>query len=117
MKQLFMAALIFALPFAAYGQSDPNGYAVICNSTCTITLPDEQGNATQVTVSQGYVMNRIDLLPGQTLTLPPSEDIVADPTDTMVIGSIGVAIPLDATNSAAPAIVANPIITGPVIGP
>ena len=114
MKSLLIFALIFALPFTAYGQSDPNGYAVICNSTCNITVNDEQGNAQQVTVTDGYVMNRIDLLPGQTLTLPNTESVVADPGDSMVIGSTGTAIPQDATNTAAPTILANPLKSVPL---
>jgi len=113
MKRLWIVTLIFFTPFAAYGQSDPNGYAVICNDTCTITLPDERGNATQVTVSQGYVLDRIDLTPGQSITVPSNESVVADPDNAMPLGSLNVSIPQDATNTAAPAVTVGPLPVQP----
>jgi len=114
MKRLLVVALIFTMPFAAYGQSDPNGYAVICNDTCTIMLPDELGSATQVTVSQGYVLDRIDLTPGQSITVPSNESVVADPSDSLIIGTVGATIPEGSTNTAMPAITANPIKANPI---
>jgi len=110
----WVAVAFFLFPCFAFGQSDPNGYAIICNSTCSITLPDEAGNATQVTVNQGYVLDRIDLLPGQSITVPPDEDVVPDASNTMTIGTVNATIPQGATNNAAPAITANPIQANPV---
>jgi len=108
---IFLGFLFF--PLASYGQSDPDGYAVICNDTCTITLPDERGDATQVTVGQGYVLDRIDLTPGQSITVPPNESVVADPDNAMPLGSLNVSIPQDATNTAAPAVTVGPLPVQP----
>jgi len=113
MKLMFIFLGFFLLPLASYGQVDPDGYAVICNDTCTIMLPDEKGNATPVTVGKGYVLNRIKLTSGQSITVPPNESVVADPDNAMTIGKVDAAIPDNATNSAGPAIAVDPVLVDP----
>jgi len=110
LKYIFVCSLIFMMPFSAYAQSDPNGYAIICNSSCQINVADEQGGSMIATVGQGYVINRIDLVAGQTISLPDNESIVADPDDALKIHSSGNDIPQDASRAIAvpPAVAVGP---------
>ena len=105
MRRKIKRACIFLgflfLPLTSYGQSDPDGYAIICNSSCQINVADEQGGSMIATVGQGYVIDRIDLVAGQTISLPDNESIVADPDDALKIHSSGNDIPQAASRAIA----------------
>lgn len=110
---LYLAAMLFCLAEAAHAQTDPNGYAIICNSSCQLSITDEQGRNAMVSVGQGYVMDRIDLLPGETMSLPDNESIIADPSLSMAIGSASTSMPQGVLKEVTPA----PIQAGPLPSP